>query len=110
MSQPTPERREKIREAVAAGRARLAALSPAEKAAYKARSLLGEGFDPYTPEERASRERIASLTASLEAEAEALHAKITGRLRVAIADQPELATILAELETGSPAKVALKPH
>lgn len=118
MSRPaiyTPEeaaarRRERVRVSVAKHNERLSSMSPVEQAAWKARATLGEGFDPYTPEERERLEYIRKVRRALEAEASRLNARMRDRYKAAVADNPHLAAILAELETGKEVRVSLRPH
>lgn len=103
-------RARKNRENVARHKARMDALSPLERAAWKARAKLGENYDPYTPAERARLEKIRELTAALESEAEGLHADVTRRLEASVGDKPELAALLGALSTRKAKRIDLPPH
>jgi outer membrane protein TolC len=111
----TPEeiserRREQVRIGVAKYTERMANLSSLEQAAHKARATLGEAFDPYTAEERERLDYINEARAKLEKEVNRLNARMTARYRDAVAGNPSLSAILAELETGKEIRMALKPH
>ena len=117
MSRPatyTPEERrarrlEQIRASVARHAERLAEMTRLEQAAWKSRASLGEGFDPYTAEERAEAERLNARLAEIRRDAERLNKRLAERLTGAVREDPRLAPLLAEIATGGASRLTLPP-
>ena len=103
MPPQTDARKAQIQSAVERNRAKLRAMTPLDAAAWKSRASLNGNADPYTPAEReialALRERIASL----EMEAEALHAAVLGRIANGVDRGDPEAASMAEAVSGAKA-------
>lgn len=80
---------------VAEHKARMDAMTRLEQAAWRERKVLGEPFEPYTPDERIVAERIRAECEALLARAEAFHAQITGRLEREAQENPQVAHLRA---------------
>lgn len=89
-----------LRASAARQRERLSQLTPLQQAAWKARTTLGEGYDPYTPEEKEMLRRVQDLQKAFEDAAGALHSTLTERYRSLVRQDPRVAVLLAELEAG----------
>lgn len=114
LSHMTPAERmehrlQQIRDSAAQHRQRLKEMTPAERAAWKARASLGEGFDPYTPEERQAVESLSRRIERLKADAERLNAETRARLKAESLADPSLEPVFAALVSGNAIRVDLEP-
>lgn len=101
-------RARKNRENVARHKAKMDSLSFVEQAAWKARASLGEGFDPYTAEERQRLEQINDLITELQAQARALNQDLLARYMELLPAHPEYAPIIGAL-SGKEKRIDLPP-
>lgn len=90
--------KEQNRKDAAAHKARMDALTRLEQAAFLERKNLGEGFDPYTSQERATAERIQRKIAELQNDAQILQLEVTNRLTQQATDDPRAAVLLEKFQ------------